>query len=137
MNWLRSSSSMKRQARFVSGDAKDIARAWIALACAAAVSWSQPTPPSPAVRAFGDNNFRIAVEDGNCVIRSANDRIVVPKDFVTDFASIPEPLWSTGLSHYGQYSRAAVVDGYLYWSQGCKRAQSEQNPTCCATTAVP
>jgi hypothetical protein len=98
----------------------------IALLCAATVSWSQQIPPSPAVRAFGDNKFWITVEDMDYVIGSTNDRIVVPKGFVTDFASIPQALWSLGLSPHGQYSRAAVVHDYLYWSQACTRAQSDR-----------
>ena len=81
----------------------------IALLCAATVSWSQHTPPSPAVRAFGDNKFWIVIEDMAYVIGSTSDRIVVPKGFVTDFASIPQGLWFLGLSPHGQYSRAAVV----------------------------
>jgi Protein of unknown function (DUF1353) len=98
----------------------------IALLFAATTSWSQQTPPSPAVRAFGDNKFWITIEDMIYVIGSTNERIVVPKGFVTDFASLPQPLWSLGLSPYGQYSRAAVVHDYLYWSQGCTRAQSDR-----------
>jgi hypothetical protein len=98
----------------------------IALACAATLSWSQQTPPSPAARAFGDSKFWITVEDMVYVIGSTNERIVVPKGFVTDFASIPQPLWTLGLTPYGQYSRAAVVHDYLYWSQGCTRAQSDR-----------
>lgn len=96
------------------------------LLCAATVSCAQQTPPSPAVRAFGDNKFWITVEDMTYVIGKTNDRIVVPKGFVTDFASIPQALWSLGLSPYGQYSRAAIVHDYLYWSQGCTRAQSDR-----------
>ena len=99
----------------------------ITLLCAASASWSQQqTPPSPAVRAFGDNKFRITVEDMLYVIGSTNERIVVPKGFVTDFASIPQALWSSGLSPYGRYSRAAIVHDYLYWSQGCTRAQADR-----------
>jgi hypothetical protein len=98
----------------------------IALACAATASSGQQVPPSPAVRAFGDSKFWITVEDMTYIIGSTNDRIVVPKGFVTDFASIPQPLWSTGLSPYGQYSRAAVIHDYLYWTQGCTRAQSDR-----------
>ena len=86
----------------------------IALVCVAPVSWSQQTPPSPAVRAFGDNKFWIVVEDMPYVIGSTTERIVVPKGFVTDFASIPQPLWALGLSPHGQYSRAAIVHDYLY-----------------------
>jgi len=98
----------------------------IAMVCVATVAWGQQTPPSPAVRAFGDNKFWITIEDMVYVIGSTNVRIVVPKGFVTDFASIPQPLWSLGLSPYGQYSRAAVIHDYLYWSQGCTRAQSDR-----------
>jgi hypothetical protein len=83
-------------------------------------------PPSPAVRAFGDNKFWIVVEDMPYLIGSTNERIVVPKGFVTDFASIPQSLWSSGLSPHGQYSRAAVVHDYLYWTQGCTRAQADR-----------
>ncbi len=60
------------------------------------------------------------------MIGSTNERIVVPKGFVTDFASIPQALWSVGFSPHGEYSRAAVVHDYLYWSQGCTRAQSDR-----------
>ena len=55
------------------------------------------------------------------VIGSTNERIVVPKGFVTDFASILQAFWALGLSPHGQYSRAAVVHDYLYWSQSCSR----------------
>ncbi|MHB8091760.1 MAG: DUF1353 domain-containing protein [Syntrophales bacterium] len=112
-------------------------RVWlpIALVCATAMSLCQMSwclaslkqiPPSPAVRAFGDNKFWITVEDMTYVIGSTNERIVVPKGFVTDFASIPQALWSLGLSPHGQYSRAAVVHDYLYWSQGCTRDQADR-----------
>ena len=98
----------------------------IALLCAASVSWGQQPPPSPAARAFGDNKFWITIEDMTYVIGSTNVRIVVPKGFVTDFASIPQALWSAGLGPQGQYSRAALVHDYLYWSQGCTRDQSDR-----------
>jgi len=93
--------------------------------CAAVLAGFQ-IPPSPAVRAFGDNQFWITVEDMPYVIGSTSERIVVPRGFVTDFASIPQPLWSLGLSPHGQYSRAAVIHDYLYWSQGCTRDQANR-----------
>jgi hypothetical protein len=97
----------------------------VGLLCAAVISSCAP-PPSPAVRAFGDNQFWIILEDMVYVIGKTHERIVVPKGFVTDFASIPQALWSIGLSRQGQYSRAAVVHDYLYWSQSCTRAQSDR-----------
>ena len=90
------------------------------------VASSCAPPPSPAVRAFGDNRHWITVEDMEYVVGSTNARIVVPKGFVTDFASIPQGLWSVGLSPHGQYSRAAVIHDYLYWAQGCTREQSDR-----------
>ena len=98
----------------------------VAIVFLASSAWSQQTPPSPTVRAFGDNKFWVTVEDMTYVIGSTQEQIVVPKGFVTDFASIPQALWSLGLSPYGQYSRAAVIHDYLYWSQGCTRAQSDR-----------
>lgn len=95
------------------------------VACAAFVAGCQ-IPPSPALRAFGDNKFWIAVEDMPYVIGSTNQQIVVPKGFVTDLASIPQPLWSLGLAPQGRYSRAAIVHDYLYWSQGCRRDQADR-----------
>lgn len=100
--------------------------ATVVLVCVAAVAECQQAPPSPAVRAFGDNKFWVTVEDMPYVIGSTQDRIVVPEGFVTDFASIPQSLWSLGLSPHGQYSRAAVVHDYLYWTQGCKRDQADR-----------
>lgn len=101
------------------------ARLTVILLVCAAVAGCQ-TPPSPAVRAFGDNKFWITVEDMPYVIGRTSDRIVVPAGFVTDFASIPQPLWSLGLSPHGQYSRAAVIHDYLYWTQGCTRDQADR-----------
>jgi len=83
-------------------------------------------PPAPTVRPFGDNKFWVTVEPLEYIIGSTSDRIIVPKGFVTDFASIPQSLWSLGLSPHGQYSRAAVIHDYLYWAQACTREQSDR-----------
>jgi len=98
----------------------------MAITSIAAVAAPPLPPPSPAVRAFGDNKFWITVEDMRYVIGKTNAQIVVPEGFVTDFASIPQALWSLGLSPHGQYSRAAVLHDFLYWTQGCTRAQSDR-----------
>lgn len=83
-------------------------------------------PESPLVRAFGDNRFWITSEDMHYIIGSTDQRIVVPKGFVTDFASIPQPLWAFGLTPQGTYSRAALIHDFLYWSQGCTRKQADR-----------
>ena len=84
------------------------------------------TPPSPAVRAFGDNRFWITLDDMRYTVGTTDKVIVVPQGFVTDFASIPQFLWSFGLSPNGQYSRAAIVHDYLYWTQGCTRDEADR-----------
>jgi hypothetical protein len=84
------------------------------------------TPPAPTVRPFGDNRFWVTIEPLEYVIGSTPDKIVVPKGFVTDFASIPQAAWSLGLSPHGQYSRAAVIHDYLYWAQACTREQADR-----------
>lgn len=38
----------------------------------------------------------------------------VPVGFTTDFASIPQFLWSFGLDPHGRYDRPAVLHDYLY-----------------------
>jgi hypothetical protein len=82
--------------------------------------------PSPLVRPFGDNEQWILNEDLAYRIGETADYIVVPKGFVTDFASIPQPLWSLGLSPHGQYSRAAVIHDYLYWTHACTKNQADR-----------
>ena len=85
-------------------------------------------PPAPFVRGFADGT--------NWMLQSPlihefgkNDRffIIVPRGFVTDFASIPQPL---EILHarisIGRYGNAAVVHDYLYWRQDCTREQSDK-----------
>lgn len=83
-------------------------------------------PSAPLLRPFGDNKDWVVSEDVTYQVGDTADYIVVPKGFVTDFASIPQALWSFGLSPHGQYSRAAVIHDYLYWAQGCSRDQADR-----------
>jgi hypothetical protein len=46
-------------------------------------------------------------------------RVIVPKGFVTDFASIPRPLWAlVGGPADGRYRKIAVIHDYLYRTKG-------------------
>lgn len=47
------------------------------------------------------------------VYKGKSDIIVVPKGFITDFASVPRFLWSI-IPPYGKYTKAAVVHDFLY-----------------------
>lgn len=82
-------------------------------------------PPSPTVIPDPKNENWTLVEDMVYSVGSTGETIIVPKGFVTDFASIPRTLWTLFAPH-GQYSRAAVIHDYLYWSQGCTRDQADR-----------
>ena len=94
-----------------------------AFVCVAAHA-QQPIPPVPLLP-FADNQQWVLFVDLKYEVGSSGIVVTVPKGFVTDFASIPQALWSTGLSPNGRYSKAAVVHDYLYWTQTCTRAQSD------------
>lgn len=83
-----------------------------------------PIPP-PVVKPFADSRDWMLAEAVEYSIGNSGVVITVPKGFVTDFASIPQPLWSFGLSPYGRYSKAAIVHDYLYWKQDCTREQAD------------
>jgi hypothetical protein len=54
----------------------------------------------------------------------SGDIINVPIGFMTDFASIPRPLWVI-LPKWGKYGNAAVIHDYCYWEQSRSRRQSD------------
>lgn len=51
-------------------------------------------------------------------------RIVVPRGFITDLASIPRPLRGV-LNQNGPSRRAGVLHDYLYCSQPCSRSEAD------------
>lgn len=87
-------------------------------------SSSQFPPPSPTVRPSGNNRAFVLVEPMAYMIGETQIEVLVPAGFVTDYASIPEGLWSL-YSPHDQYSRAAVIHDFLYWSQKCTRLQAD------------
>ena len=52
--------------------------------------------------------------------------VVVPVGFVTDLASIPQWVWSSGLRPEGAYAYAAIVHDYLYWVQTRPREEANE-----------
>lgn len=90
------------------------------------VPGKKEAPPSLPFLPFGDNQAWVLMEDMVYRIGTTGVTITVPMGFVTDFASIPRTLWSLGLSPHGQYSRAAVVHDYLYWTQACSQQQADR-----------
>jgi len=55
----------------------------------------------------------------------SDNRVLVPKGFITDFASIPRPFWII-FPPDGEYTAAAVVHDFLYNSQSRTRKQSDE-----------
>jgi hypothetical protein len=83
-------------------------------------------PPAPVdFRPFTDGKHWIVKEPLVYIVGVSQDRITVPRGFVTDFASIPPRLQSF-IQPTGPNLLPAVVHDYLYWNQACSRAQADQ-----------
>lgn len=67
------------------------------------------------VSPFADGTYWYLREDFRW-ISASEEEYVVPRGFVTDFASIPRPLWWL-LPKWAQYGNAAVVHDFCYWDQ--------------------
>lgn len=52
--------------------------------------------------------------------------VYVPDGFVTDLASIPQPVWSFGIRPEGSYAYAAIIHDFLYWMQDRSRNESDE-----------
>jgi len=78
-----------------------------------------PIDPEP-VQPFIEGRHFIVMKDLTYQIGDSDTSIVVPRGFVTDFASIPSIFWTVA-PPTGRYQWAAVVHDYLYWSQGCTK----------------
>ncbi|NQT31662.1 MAG: DUF1353 domain-containing protein [Deltaproteobacteria bacterium] len=55
----------------------------------------------------------------------SGNTIDVPIGFMTDFASIPRPLWVI-LPRWGKYGNAAVIHDYCYWEQSRSRLEADR-----------
>jgi hypothetical protein len=97
----------------------------VAAAMGASSAWAPQPIPAPVLKPFADNRDWVLMENLRYQIGQTSTVIVVPRGFVTDFASIPQAFWSFGLSAHGRYSKAAIVHDYLYWTQGCSREQAD------------
>ena len=55
----------------------------------------------------------------------SGETIDVPVGFLTDFASIPRPLWWL-LPRWGKYGNAAVIHDFCYWEQRYSRHRADR-----------
>ena len=82
-------------------------------------------PERQPILPFGDGeNFEL-LADMVYYVRDSPDSLVVPRGFVTDFASIPKELQSF-ISLHGRHILPGVIHDYLYWEQICSREQADR-----------
>ncbi|QXH79305.1 DUF1353 domain-containing protein [Pseudomonas sp. FJ2-5-13] len=89
----------------------------------ALVGCSARTSITPVVP-FPAHDFWILLKDKTYDIGSSGAQVIIPAGFVTDYASIPKSLWSIASPH-SDYSEAATIHDYLYWTQSCTRLQAD------------
>jgi hypothetical protein len=79
--------------------------------------------PVPSIPFHGDGNS-VLVRGLGYAIGDTHDSVTVPAGFVTDYASVPRPLWLI-FPPQGEWLWASVVHDYLYWDQTCTREQAD------------
>lgn len=83
-------------------------------------------PPAPIVQHFAGQTLD-AMLQGPMIYKMGRYTpylIIIPRGFVTDYASIPKAFW-VFLIPTGPYGNAAVVHDYLYWTHYCTKSQSD------------
>lgn len=86
------------------------------------------TGPVPLLRGFVDGtNWMVLSPMIHEIGKDSPYVVIVPRGFVTDLASIPQPLQLLRGRNpsTSRYSDAAVLHDYLYWRQDCTRTQAD------------
>lgn len=84
--------------------------------------------PAPLLRGFVDGeNWMILSPMIHEIGANSPYVVIVPRGFVTDLASIPQPLQLLrGRNpNTARYANAAMLHDYLYWRQDCTRSQAD------------
>lgn len=90
-----------------------------------AIACAKSAPmPAPAIRPIGNAKNWMLTEPLVYRVGTSSDSVIVPRGFVTDFASIPPWLQSV-IQPMGPHLLPSIVHDYLYWEQGCTRAQAD------------
>ena len=79
------------------------------------------------VSPLADGNTWITIKEFgyDIVQEGSGDSIDVPIGFMTDFASVPRPLWAF-LPRWGKHGNAAVIHDFCYWDQTRSRKESDR-----------
>jgi hypothetical protein len=83
---------------------------------------------APFVRAFADGaNWMLQSPLIYQIGESSAHLVIVPRGFITDFASMPQPLRALRdlMPSTDRYGIPALVHDYLYWRQDCTREQAD------------
>jgi hypothetical protein len=83
---------------------------------------------APFVRAFADGaNWMLQSPLVYQVGSNPAYVVIVPRGFITDFASVPQPLRALRdlMPSTDRYGVPSLVHDYLYWRQDCTREQSD------------
>jgi hypothetical protein len=86
------------------------------------------TAPTPFLHGFADGvNWMLGSPLVHELGPNTSAVIIVPRGFVSDLASIPEPLQILRgrVPNSSRYVNASLVHDYLYWRQDCTRAQAD------------
>ena len=57
--------------------------------------------------------------------KESKEIILVPKGFITNFASVPRFFWSI-IPPWGKYGKAAVIHDYLYYTKKYTRKRADE-----------
>ncbi len=84
--------------------------------------------PTPFLDGFSDGtNWILRSPLIHPIEKDGSVVVIVPRGFVSDLASIPEPLQILRgrVPNSRRYINASLVHDYLYWRQDCTRAQAD------------
>jgi len=125
----RKAASLDSSYRVTFADLWSVVNGSISGTASVASSFDVDMAPAPFVRAFADGSHWML--QSPLIQGFGKDRvylIIVPRGFVTDFASVPQPLQVLrGVRTVAdRYANAALVHDYLYWVQDCTREQADR-----------
>lgn len=94
------------------------------LACAgSSLAIDMPANP-PSIAPFGDGEMWVLTKSLSYRIGTSQDKIIIPRGFVTDLASVPPIFWSV-LPKTGKYMSAAILHDFLYADQRCSKEEAD------------
>ena len=85
---------------------------------------STEAAPPPALVPFADMDYWYLSNDMTWTLPKSARTILIPRGFVTDFASVPQTFWAW-MPPTGRYGLPAIVHDWLYWDQRLARSEAD------------